>query len=155
MKWIKLFENFDSKNSQEILDLVEDIKSVLYIIEDVDDSYVIKLKYYVKEWDDKYDRQSYNRYDCSNGLVTLKGRKDKLVGILIEIYPMENMFSRWFDKEKFDNDVSKFFSLLKEHLDYLSSNNHILTNGNGQGMSSILISFPVQVKTNDAPIKIY
>jgi hypothetical protein len=50
MKWIKLFENFDSKNSQEILDLVEDIKSVLYIIEDVDDSYVIKLKYYVKDY---------------------------------------------------------------------------------------------------------
>jgi hypothetical protein len=68
----------------------------------------------------------------------------------IKYYGVPNL-----NKEKFDNDVSKFFSLLKEHLDYLSSNNHILTNGNGQGMSSILISFPVQVKTNDAPIKIY
>ena len=154
MKWIKLFEDFDPKDSKSILDLVEDIKSVLYIIEEADDSYVVKLKYYIKEWDGKYDRQAYNRYDCSNGLVTPKGRKDELLGILIEIYPMENMFSRWFDKEKFDNDVSNFFSLLKEHLDYLS-NNHILTNGNGQGMSSILISFPVRVKTNDAPIKIY
>lgn len=141
MNWIKLFEDFDSSNPEEILSLYEDIKSVLYIIEDADDSYEVKLKYRLKEYNYRTDRIEYNNYNCSNGLVTPKGRGGKYLGINIEIYPFRE-FSESFDKEKYDNDVSNFFSLLKEHLDYLDTDSygHTLYSANGHGFSMISIS---------------
>jgi hypothetical protein len=66
LKWIKLFENFDSRDPKEILSLYEDIKSVLYIIEDASDSYEVKLKYYVKDY---YIPSSFSFSSLSSDIV--------------------------------------------------------------------------------------
>lgn len=112
MKHIKLFESFDSLKPEDIL---KDIKTVSYIMED--DGYDIKYFYNVTQ---PFSGTRNVNSDELEGYIEMghySRSKIEWNEIKIHIYPESGSD---LDKMKVDGD--NFMRLLKEHLDYITSN---------------------------------
>ena len=109
MKYLKLFESFYTKEAVEVY---EDIKSILYLLQD--DGYDFNLKYIVKKWDSYSNRYSLKNYDCANGPIELDSTSEFYIGIFIDVF--DNGAG-----ESFKDDVERFFEILKDHLSYIDS----------------------------------
>lgn len=120
MKWIKLFESFNSGKEDEV---INDIKTIAYILEDKE----YRIEYLTK--DDVYRRSSItDMYGVTRGgvvpnfdiqliiklpedFVALIDNKLKLQNIDLNNDPVII---------KYHEDVNHFLIMLKEHLDYVS-----------------------------------
>lgn len=112
MKCIKLFESFDSLKPEDIL---KDIKTVSYIMED--DGYDIKYFYNVTQpfsGTRNVDSDELEGY-IEMGHYSRSKIEWNEIKILIDTESGSDL-----DKMKVDGD--NFMRLLKEHLDYITSN---------------------------------
>jgi hypothetical protein len=111
MKYLKLFESYYTKEATEVY---EDIKSILYLLED--DGYDFNVEYIVKKWDSNSMRYLLKNYYCDDyqHLVGRNDIKEFYVGIFIDVFNNNN-------NESYKDDVERFFEILKDHLDYVDS----------------------------------
>ena len=120
---IKSFRLFESNNAKEIFDLLDDIKSLEYIIDEIEYDFKYNIIIYVFS-------TRFNRWVelCipENDLLSFIDKEVKYLGINIEFsIPMfDSVGNRivWSEDElsKFKNDVLRYFNLLSDHLDYIS-----------------------------------
>lgn len=109
MKYLKLFESFNTKEATEVY---EDIKSILYLLQD--DGYDFNLKYIIKKWDSYNNKYLLKDYDCANGPIELDSTSEFYIGIFIDVFNNNN-------NESFKDDIERFFEILKDHLNYIDS----------------------------------
>ena len=109
MKYLKLFESFYTK---EATDVYEDIKSILYLLQD--DGYDFNLKYIIKKWYSYNNKYLLKDYDCTNGPIELDSVSEFYIGIFIDVFNNDN-------NESFKDDIERFFEILKDHLNYIDS----------------------------------
>lgn len=138
MKWIKLFENFTEENTLSVEgvlkrkeyanDIIEDIKSISYILED--DGFELKYSFVIPHGDglvNYFDIEDYNR--LTNDIVVTSQKELKVLMIdsivvkvtgntIINPHTFGNSLSE--DKLK---SVERYINLLKEHLDYINPDN--------------------------------
>lgn len=118
MKRIKLFENFNKVN---ISDLISDIESIIYILEDKE--YRVKFFYKIPlvdgliEWNNPLN--SLQNIDSATELVIapIYEKNDKIKrGNFIN-----NNSPEWINAvNDFRNDMNIFINLLRDHLDYIN-----------------------------------
>jgi hypothetical protein len=96
MKYIKLFENFN-----EPIDILNDIKTISYILED--DGYI--LSYFMES--DELENSDVNKIKIS---------------IQLDKQDENRHYGDNYYRTKLLIDCNKYFGLLKEHLDYISPN---------------------------------
>lgn len=138
MKWIKLFENFTEENTLSVEgvlkrkeyanDIIEDIKSISYILED--DGFELKYQFAIPYGDglvNYFEIEDYNR--LTNDIVVTSQKELKVLMIdsivvkvtgntIINPHTFVNSLSE--DKLK---SVERYINLLKEHLDYINPDN--------------------------------
>ena len=121
MKYLKLYESFDDIDTQKIIDLFEDVKTIEYILEEIGLKTRYKLRFKVGG---KYE----DFIEVKNNLVPIithlrKKSKYNFVGFVIEIDNLKNVGGSKYDKVYDDDDFKKnmfmYSSLLKDHLDYV------------------------------------
>jgi hypothetical protein len=108
MKYLKMFESYYTKEATEVY---EDIKSILYLLED--DGYGFNAEYIVKKRD-SFGKYLLKNYGCINGPVEIDSISEFYVGIFIDVFNDNN-------NDAFKEDVERFFEILKDHLDYVDS----------------------------------
>jgi hypothetical protein len=117
MKWIKLFESFNSKlaSKEEALKVIEDIKTIDYILEENE----YRIKYLTN------DNPHWSHYSLVPKFeiqLSISPPFDVCEDIRSKIY---NNSITDVNKDprivKFYEDVNHFFIILKDHLDYVSS----------------------------------
>lgn len=136
MKKIKSFRLFEASikgvrledNIEGMWELFDDIKSIEYIVEE--GGYNILYKFLFKER--KNDRY-YNYLDENNVRSFMQDNNShigKFIGINIEVaYPKDVVIVNAGgqirltpeQKEKLGSDCERYFNMLKDHLDYVSS----------------------------------
>lgn len=138
MKRIKLFENFTEENtlSVEVVlkrkeyanDIIEDIKSISYILED--EGFELKYQFAIPYGDglvNYFEIEDYNR--LTNNIVVTSQKELKVLFIeklVVKVIgntitdPKTFMSSLSEDKLK---SVERYINLLKEHLDYINPGN--------------------------------
>jgi len=138
MKRIKLFENFTEENTLSVEgvlkrkeyanDIIEDIKSISYILEDK--GFELKYQFAIPYGDglvNYFEIEDYNRW--TNNIVVTSQKELKLLmidSIVVKVIgntitdPKTFMSSLSEDKLK---SVERYINLLKEHLDYINPHN--------------------------------
>lgn len=107
MKWIKLFEKFGKLDPNEVL---EDIKSIDYELDDYDIEYKFIIPGKPTRTSDGITFISPEEYN--NLLNDDLDIKCKTIFIKIGL-------NYKFSEDKCFDDINRFISLLKEHLDYI------------------------------------
>jgi hypothetical protein len=106
MRWIKLFEKFGKLDPNELL---EDIKSIDYEL----DNYDIEYKFIIPGSPDMFltpdEYNNLHQQEQYNNRLNVKCK-----GIFIKIG-----LNYKFSEDKCFDDINRFISLLKEHLDYV------------------------------------
>ena len=138
MKWIKLFENFIEENTLSVDDVLkrkeyanevlEDIKSISYILED--EGFELKYQYaipYQTGLVNYFEIEDYNRWtndivvtsQKELGVLMIDSVVVKVTGNTI-INP--NTFQSSLSDDKLKS-IERYINLLKEHLDYINPDN--------------------------------
>ena len=138
MKWIKLFENFTEENTLSVEgvlkrkeyanEVLEDIKSISYILED--EGFELKYQFAIPYGDglvNYFEIEDYNRW--TNDIVVTS---QKELGVLfIEKLVVKvtgntiinpNTFQSSLSDDKLKS-IERYINLLKEHLDYINPDN--------------------------------
>ena len=127
IKSFKLFESISEFSIKEISDVYNDIKSVEYILDEIE--YNFKYNFIISVFSPKYEKWVELSIPDVGGLISLTkfdGQEVKYLGINIEfnIPLFDSLGNRivWKEDElsKFKSDVLRYFNLLSEHLDYIS-----------------------------------
>ena len=140
MKWIKLFENFSDEiveNNKMANDLVEDIKTISYLLED--EGFELKYSFGVKgarliHW----LVDEYNNYFVNN--VSLQA-PPMITNLVIKLIGNTITDPRTFQtvlNKSYLDAVDRYVDLLKEHLDYINPHN-ISTERSLMGNINIII----------------
>ena len=123
MKWIKLFENFSDEiveNNRMANDVVEDIKTISYLLEDEG----FELKYsFRSETGSSFDVDEYNKLTNS---PVLNAKPVKIGRIAIKVIGKSIVNPMTFQTVLRESDIKsidKYVDLLKEHLDYIDPDN--------------------------------
>jgi hypothetical protein len=142
MKYLKLFEKFTIEelieNNKKANEILEDIKSISYIIEDegFDIQYTFQFS---KDW-----KQSFINVDDYNTSRDAGRARKKINGISLVIHKnsIETSKKTRLDFSPSDNEIlNNFIVLLKEHLDYIDGKSILSGRGNFNNSMSILIQF--------------
>lgn len=137
MKWIKLFENFSDEiveNNKMANDLVEDIKTISYLLEDEG----FELKYSFRGEFGSFEVDEYNK--LANSPV-LNAKPVKIGRIAIKVIGKSIVNPITFQTVLRESDIKyidKYIELLKEHLDYIDPDN-ITTQISLMGNMNIII----------------
>jgi hypothetical protein len=138
MKWIKLFENFSDEiveNNKIANDLVEDIKTISYLLEDEG----FELKYSFRaETGSSFEVDEYNKLINS---PVLNAKPVKIGRIAIKVIGKSIVNPMTFQTVLRESDIKsidKYINLLKEHLDYIDPDN-ITTQISLMGNMNIII----------------
>ncbi len=132
MKWIKLFENFTEENNlsvEDVLkrkeyanDVIEDIKSISYILED--EGFGLEYQFIIhRSIGDKgsvfgyFKIEDYNR--LTNDIVVTY---QKELGVLMIHSVVVKVTGNTISEDKLKS-VERYINLLKEHLDYINPDN--------------------------------
>ena len=138
MKWIKLFENFTEENTLSVEgvlkrkeyanEVLEDIKSISYILED--EGFELKYQYAIPYGDglvNYFEIEDYNRW--TNDIVVTSQRELEVLMIDSVVVKVTgntiinpNTFQRVFNEDKLKS-IERYINLLKEHLDYINPDN--------------------------------
>ena len=114
MKRIKLFENFNKVN---VTDLISDIESIIYLLEDKE--YRVKFFYKSPLVDGLIEWSGVQNTDSATELVIapIYEKNDKIKrGNFIS-----NNSPEWINAvNDFRNDMDIFINLLRDHLDYIN-----------------------------------
>lgn len=138
MKWIKLFENFSDEiveNNKIANDLVEDIKTISYLLEDEG----FELKYSFRaETGSSFEVDEYNKLINS---PVLNAKPVKIGRIAVKVIGKSIVNPMTFQTVLRESDIKsidKYINLLKEHLDYIDPDN-ITTQISLMGNMNIII----------------
>ena len=138
MKWIKLFENFSDEiveNNKMANDIVEDIKTISYLLEDEG----FELKYSFRaETGSSFEVDEYNKLINS---PVLNAKPVKIGRIAIKVIGKSIVNPMTFQTVLRESDIKsidKYINLLKEHLDYIDPDN-ITTQISLMGNMNIII----------------
>jgi hypothetical protein len=137
MKWIKLFENFSDEiveNNKMANDLVEDIKTISYLLED--EGFELKYSFGVKGGIFSVDE--YNNYFVNN--VSLQA-PPMITNLVIKLIGNSITDPKTFQQtltNKSKEIIERYIDLLKEHLDYINPDN-ISTERSLMGNINIII----------------
>ena len=137
MKWIKLFENFTEENTLSVEgilkrkeyanDVIEDIKTISYILEDEG----FELEYqFVIPYDglvNYFEIEDYNR--LTNDIVVTSQKELKVLmidSIVVKVIGNTITNPRTFQNSLSEDklkSVERYINLLREHLDYINPGN--------------------------------
>jgi hypothetical protein len=130
MKHIKSFKIFDSliqPNIEKICLLYEDVKSIGYILEE--EGIYIDYKLIVVSTDNPYQQKqlvSVRINDCDDIRTWLSKPTCTLREFLINIenressvYTDDSLKEPIMDEKSFSSEIERYYTLLKEHLDYI------------------------------------
>lgn len=137
MKRIKLFENFSDEiveNNKMANDVVEDIKTISYLLEDEG----FELKYSFRGEFGSFEVDEYNK--LTNNPV-LNAKPVKIGRIAVKVIGKSIVDPRTFQTVLIESDIKsidKYVDLLKEHLDYINPEN-ITTQISLMGYMNIII----------------
>lgn len=137
MKWIKLFENFSDEiveNNKIANDLVEDIKTISYLLED--EGFELKYSFGVKGGIFSVDE--YNNYFVNN---VSRQSPPMITNLVIKLIGNSITDPKTFQKvlnKSYLDAVDRYVDLLKEHLDYINPDN-ISTERSLMGNINIII----------------
>ena len=138
MKWIKLFENFSDEikeNNKFANDVVEDIKTISYLLEDEG----FELKYSFRgENGSSFEVDEYNKLTNSH---VLNAKPVKIGRIAVKVIGNSIVDPRTFQTVLRESDIKvidRYIDLLKEHLDYIEPEN-ITTQISLMGNMNIII----------------
>lgn len=136
MKRIKLFENFTEENTLSVEDVLkrkeyanevlEDIKSISYILED--ERFELKYQFAIPYGDglvNYFEIEDYNR--LSDNIVVTSQKELKVLmihSVVVKVIGVNDphTFQRVFNEDKLKS-IERYISLLKEHLDYINPDN--------------------------------
>ena len=138
MKRIKLFENFTEENTLSVEgvlkrkeyanDVIEDIKSISYILED--EGFELKYLFAIPYGDgliNYFEIEDYNR--LTNNIVVTSQKELKVLFIEKLVVKVTgntiinpNTFGNSLIEDKLKS-VERYINLLKEHLDYINPDN--------------------------------
>jgi hypothetical protein len=129
MKRIKSFKLFESiQNIEKICSLYEDVKSIGYILEEEEGIYV-DYKLIVVSTDNPYQQKqlvSVRINNCDDIRTWLSKPESTLREFLINIenretsmYVDDSLKEPIMDESSFRDEVERYYTLLKEHLDYI------------------------------------
>lgn len=138
MKWIKLFENFTEENTLSVEgilkrkeyanDIIEDIKSISYILED--EGFELKYSFAIPHGDglvNYFEIEDYNR--LTNDIVVTSQKELKVLmidSIVVKVIGNTITNPRTFGNSLSEDklkSVERYINLLKEHLDYINPGN--------------------------------
>ena len=138
MKWIKLFENFTEENTLSVEgvlkrkeyanDVIEDIKSISYILED--EGFELKYQFAIPYGDglvNYFEIEDYNRW-TNNIVVTSQKELGVLMihSVVVKVTGNTiinpNTFGNSLSEDKLKS-IERYINLLKEHLDYINPDN--------------------------------
>ena len=130
MKWIKLFENFTEENTLSVEgvlkrkeyanDVIEDIKSISYILED--EGFELKYQFSTLYGDNLIE--DYNRWNMEIGVGNLESIMIDSIVVKVTGNTITNphTFGNSLSEDKLES-VERYINLLKEHLDYINPDN--------------------------------
>lgn len=139
MKWIKLFENFSDEiveNNKMANDVVEDIKTISYLLEDEG----FELKYSFRGEFGSFEVDEYNKLANSQSFPGVF-KPVKIGRIAIKVVGKSIVNPMTFQTVLRESDIKsidKYINLLKEHLDYIDPDN-ITTQISLMGNTNIVI----------------
>ena len=122
MKWIKLFENFSDEiveNNKMANDVVEDIKTISYLLEDEG----FELKYSFRSNGSSFEVGEYNKLTNS---PVLNAKPVKIGRIAVKVIGNSITDPKTFQQtlnNKSKEIIERYIYLLKEHLDYINPEN--------------------------------
>jgi hypothetical protein len=126
MKWIKLFENFSDEiveNNKMANDIVEDIKTISYLLEDEG----FELKYsFRSETGSSFEVDEYNKLVLTRISVRFGAKPVKIGRIIVKVIGNSIVDPRTFQTVLRESDIKmidRYIDLLKEHLDYIDPEN--------------------------------
>jgi hypothetical protein len=141
MKWIKLFENFSDEiveNNKMANDVVEDIKTISYLLEDEG----FELKYSFRaETGSSFEVDEYNKLINNPRVVQQWTGWSKIGRIAIKVIGNSITDPKTFQQtltNKSKEIIERYIDLLKEHLDYINPEN-ITTQISLMGYMNIII----------------
>jgi hypothetical protein len=129
MKRIKSFKLFESlqPNIEKICSLYEDVKSIGYILEE--EGIYVDYKLIVVSTDNPYQQKqlvSVRINNCDDIRTWLSKPESTLREFLINIenressmYTDESLKEPIMDEKSFSSEIERYYTLLKEHLDYI------------------------------------
>lgn len=121
MKWIKLFENFSDvvENNKFANDVVEDIKTISYILEE--EGFELKYSFRVdNNW--LVDVDGYNKLINQ----VLNAKSQMISKIVVKVSGNSITDPKTFQQtlnNKSKEIIERYIDLLKEHLDYIDPEN--------------------------------
>jgi hypothetical protein len=118
MKWIKFFEAF---NSLDLVEVCEDIRSIVYELEDDGYEVSIKLLLDAKEWTvTRIDVEQYDKELMTPLAIILEIRKDGKSAFALSLaQARDNYSTAKSQKTQVNEDIERFVKLLDLHLDYI------------------------------------
>ena len=135
MKYLKLFENFSiseiEENNKFANDVVKDIKTISYILEDEG----FELKYSFRSESVFFDVDEYNK------LINIRFKPVKISRIAVKVIGNSITDTKTFQQTLTDKDnkiIERYIHLLKEHLDYINPEN-ITTQISLMGYMNVII----------------
>ena len=135
MKHLKLFENFSDEiieNNKFANDVVEDIKTISYLLEDEG----FELKYSFRGESGFFEVDEYN-----NNSQVLNAKPVKIGRIAVKVIGNSITDTKTFQRtltNKSKEIIERYIDLLKEHLDYIEPEN-ITTQISLMGYMNIII----------------
>ena len=139
MKWIKLFENFTEENTLSVDDVLkrkeyanevlEDIKSISYILED--EGFGLEYQFSTLYGDNLinyFEIEDYNRWTNNGNLEIGVGNLESIMihSVVVKVTGNSiidpHTFQRVFNEDKLKS-IERYINLLKEHLDYINPDN--------------------------------
>jgi hypothetical protein len=122
MKWIKLFENFSDEiveNNKMANDVVEDIKTISYLLEDEG----FELKYSFRSNGSSFEVDGYNFIINSHVSNSKAVMIDKIAIKVIGNSITDPITFQQTLNNKAKEIIERYIDLLKEHLDYINTEN--------------------------------
>jgi hypothetical protein len=131
MKHLKLFESFSDEikeNNKFANDVVEDIKTISYLLED--EGFTIEYSFGIRT--DKYDENGqpwiplFIKYTDYNKIVLNGHRRNMIDSISVKVIGNSITDPVTFQKVLKKSDIKtidRYIDLLKEHLDYIDPEN--------------------------------
>jgi hypothetical protein len=123
MKWIKLFENFSDEiveNNKMANDVVEDIKTISYLLED--EGFELKYSFRTKTGS-SFEVDGYNFIINSHVSNSKAVMIDKIAIKVIGNSITDPITFQQTLNNKAKEIIERYIDLLKEHLDYINTEN--------------------------------
>lgn len=139
MKWIKLFENFTEENTLSVEgvlkrkdyanEVLEDIKSISYILED--EGFGLEYQFSTLYGDNLinyFEIEDYNRWTNNGNMEIGVGNLESIMidSVVVKVTGNTiinpNTFGNSLSDDKLKS-IERYINLLKEHLDYINPDN--------------------------------